>query len=188
VTVAVETGWSYHTPTRRYAIGVGRKSTDSRVYPVLLLVLSFVLLLLFFFLDSPWVLIIFVPMGLTGVYNLIRPIGDRMYVELDQSQLVIQVLGRTRIAYDNIETATQIIPTGAARSFQSAAIEWSRLWGGSPPKNPDSRVRLRLKRAVWWSLIPLLRIPRRTVSIPMESPVEFAADVNARIAFATESP
>jgi hypothetical protein len=126
-------------------------------------------------------------MALLGVYNLIGPMGDRWYVELDRDHLVIQVLGRHRIAYDKIETATQIIPTGAARSFQSAAIEWSRLWGGSPPKNPDSRVRLKLERAVWWSPILPFRIPRRTLSIPMESPEEFAADVNARIGFAAES-
>jgi hypothetical protein len=182
--MAVETGWSLESPTRRYALGVGRKSTDSRIYHALRLGLLFVLL---FLLYRTWGLIIFMPVGLFGVYNLIRPIGDRWYVELDQNHLVIHVFGRTRIDYNNIESATQIIPTGVSRSFQSAAIVWSRLWGGSPAKNPDSRVKLRLKRAVWWSPILPLRIPRRTVSISVESPEEFAADVNARIAFATES-
>lgn len=44
-----------------------------------------------------------------------------------------------------------------------------------------------MKRRIWCRL-GILKIPLRAWVIPVEHPEEFAADVNARIAFATESP
>ncbi len=182
--VAVQTGWSYETPTKRYAIAAGRRSTDSRIYPALILCA----LAVYWFIALPaWLLIPGIPVLGHGVYRLFRPIGEKWCVELASDSLTIQFLGRNTFAYRDLISADRRIPQGLMRPLVSFSIVWGRLWGGGSRTDPDSLVKLRLKRWTWCRL-GYLKIPRRVLQIPMESPEEFAADVNARTALAAQSP
>jgi hypothetical protein len=171
------------TATKRYGFAAGRKPGDPRLYPALLLGLS---VALFFFLypTTAWSLLIIAPLTLLGLYRLIRSPGDAWYVELGSDELSIHFFGSTTIPYSDIESVEQLFPSGFWRLLEMGAVKWGNLFGGAAYQDVDCRVKLSFRRRIRGGLIPPFR---RKWVIPMEDPEEFAADVNARIAFAARS-
>jgi hypothetical protein len=113
--MAVKTGWSCETPTKLYAIAAGRRSSDSRIYPVMVLAAVTVLWLVAM---PQWILILWIPLLVLTIYRLFRPLGDKWYVELGSDALVVQFLGRTCLSYRDLVSADRRIPQGLSRLFR----------------------------------------------------------------------
>ena len=162
------------TPVQRYALASIRSLLDTHVLAAALIGFAIISIVIT---RSPWSLVVALPIGALGVYRYFRPFNPAWYVELADRELVIHILGSTTIPYSQIDSSTQLRPTGFGRRVESVAMRFAGVSG-----SPDNRVKLKFRKWLWCTLLPPLRIPRPSWAIPMEDPEQFAADVNARVA------
>jgi len=154
-------------PSRYYFVGV-TVGIPTRYWSALLVISSVILMAM---VRTPAGFAVFGIFILGGAYGLVRPAQPNFFVEVRETTLLINVLTRIEIRYEDIGTADfyRHKKGKVVRAVTNSGVALSRLFGGDlpgigrPGDIARDTIELKFVRVIWiYAPVPPFLIPRRS--------------------------